>query len=225
MIKTEHSVYLKEIEKKTARCVTIPQTRAVFRSGFSFSHLPFAEQVTIWQTNWQQAKHYRAKLQSFYYCETHALKKEHIAASWNILKHWQDHADDWTYCDGLSKLYTKHLEVHPKEVYAQLKKWNKDKNLWKRRQSVVSLLYYSRTKNECLPYDDIVHLINNLLHDKEYYVQKGVGWSLRELYNVYPEKTYAYMTENIKSISAIAFSAATEKLNKKQKEALKAFRK
>jgi len=117
------------------------------------------------------------------------------------------------------------LEVLPKQVYAQLKMWNTDKDLWKRRQSIVSLLYYSRTKKVHLPYNEIIPLIDNLLNDKEYYVQKGVGWSLRELYNVYPEKTFGYLKKNTKSISAIAFYAATEKLTKKEKELLKTLRK
>ena len=225
MAKGSFEKHLIEIENKSIRAATIPQARAIFKQKFSFSHLPFEEQIIIWETNWKNSSNYRARLQSFFYIEAHALKKEHIDGSWEILKHWQDHVDDWSFCDSLSKIYTKHLEVFQKEVYAQLKRWNKDKDPWKRRQSIVSLLYYSRTKKTHLPYHEIIPLIDNLLHDKEYYVQKGVGWSLRELYNVYPGKTFAYLKKNIKSISAIAFYAATEKLTKKEKDLLKSLRK
>ncbi len=76
---------------------------------------------------------------------------------------------------SLSKIYTKMLELAPEKVYRVLKAWNKDKDLWKRRQSVVTLLYYSRTKKVYLAFDAIEPLITGLLSDKEYYVQKG-GW-------------------------------------------------
>jgi len=103
--------------------------------------------------------------------------------------------------------------VAPNEVYVRLKEWNRDENLWKRRQSVVSLLYYSRTKKQHLPFNDIKQLIMPLLPDKEYYVQKGVGWALRELYTVYPEQALPWLKQNIKQISSIAFAIAIEKMD------------
>ena len=107
----------------------------------------------------------------------------------------------------------------------QLEQWNRSTNLWDRRQSVVSLLYFSRTKKVILPYDKIIRLIDRLLDDKEYYVQKAVGWSLKESYNVYSSETLQYLNKNIKRVSAIAFTAATEKLKKEDKERLKKIRK
>ncbi len=204
---------------------TIPAVRFTYRQGYSFSNLPFTEQLIVWEFIWKKTENWRVKTQPFFYCEAQAVKEQNSKHAWGILKHWQNEVDDWAFCDSLSKIYTKYLEHFPEEVYAQLKKWNRDKDLWKRRQSIVSLLYYTRTKKKFLPYNKILPLIDNLLHDHEYYVQKGVGWSLRELYNAYPEKTFAYMQKKIKKISAIAFSAATEKLNKRQKELLKSLRK
>jgi 3-methyladenine DNA glycosylase AlkD len=217
--------YLKEVAAKVGSCGTIPEMRAAFKKKHSFSNLAFREQLEIWEFIWKNTDNYRIKTQAFFYCEMHANKKENAAHAWNKLKHWQNYVNDWPFCDGLSKIYTKHLELFPEEVFAQLKKWNTDKDLWKRRQSIVSLLYYERTKKVVLPYNKMLPLIDNLLHDDEYYVQKGVGWALRELHNAYPEKTFLYLQKNIKDISAIAFSSSREKLNAKQKNLLKALRK
>jgi 3-methyladenine DNA glycosylase AlkD len=87
------------------------------------------------------------------------------------------------------------------------------------------LLYYSRTKKIYLRFDEIQPLVARLLTDREYYVQKGVGWTLRELHNVYPSKTLAFLTENIRSVSAIAFSPAIEKMDIETVGGLKALRK
>ena len=133
--------------------------------------------------------------------------------------------NDWGYCDALAKINTKVLETYPTEVYRQLATWNKDKNLWKRRQSVVSLLYFSRTKKDYLPFSKIAALVEPLLSDKEYYVQKGVGWALREMHTVYPKETMPFIQKHIKSISAIAFTIAIEKMSVAEKEKIKGLRK
>ncbi|MEJ0081710.1 MAG: DNA alkylation repair protein [Puia sp.] len=49
---------------------------------------------------------------------------------WPVIVKWQDQVDDWPLCDALAKIYTKTLVVAPVKVYAQLKKWNKDPDLW-----------------------------------------------------------------------------------------------
>ncbi len=204
---------------------TIPDVRSAFKKGYSFSNLPFKEQLIIWEYIWKNNNNWRVKTQPFFYCEKHAVMEKNSKHAWKILKKWQNEVSDWSFCDSLSKIYTKHLEYFPEEVYAQLKKWNTDKDPWKRRQSVISLLYYTRTKKKVLPFDQILPLIEKLLDDKEYYVQKGVGWSLRELYNAYPQKTFGWMQKNIHKVSGIAFSSASEKLSIKQKSELKELRK
>ena len=64
-------------------------------------------------------------------------------------------------------------------------------------------------------------LLTPLLNDKEYFVQKAVGWTLRESYNVYPKKTYVFINEHIRMISPVAFTTCLEKMTEKEKQALK----
>jgi 3-methyladenine DNA glycosylase AlkD len=218
--------YLSEvIQRLNSLGGTVPVLRKAYQQKYSFSSLPFREQLIIWEFIWKNAPTWQVKTQAFFFCEAHAVKEQNAAHAWKALRHWQNDVADWSFCDSLSKIYTKHLELFPEEVYAQLVKWNRDRDLWKRRQSIVSLLYYTRTKKKILPYEKIQPLIHSLLDDHEYYVQKSVGWSLRELYNAYPEKTFNYMQRNVARISSIAFSAATEKLDAKSKKILKDLRK
>lgn len=217
---------LVEVEKKVAKTPKIaPLHRKLFKKGYSFSVLSPQEQLRIWEYIWKNSSDFWVGAHAFLYLESKMKDKEFLRQSWKTIKHWQKAADNWGLCDGMSKIYTKILEVIPDEVLPQLEKWNKSKNLWDRRQSVVSLLYLSRTKKVVLPFDTIIRFIDRLLDDKEYYVQKGVGWALKELYQVYPKKTLKYLEKNIKRISAIAFSPATEKLEKEDKEILKNRRK
>ena len=87
------------------------------------------------------------------------------------------------------------------------------------------LYYYARTKTEHIEFDLGRRLITTLLKDNSYYVQKAVGWSLRESYNVYPSETYELIQQHIHTISATAFTTCTEKMSYSQKELLKQLRK
>jgi 3-methyladenine DNA glycosylase AlkD len=199
--------------------------RILFKQKFSFSERSKSEQLIIWDYIWNKSSDFWICVQSFLFLEMNMKDKCFLADSWETIKKWQKKVDNWGKCDALSKIYTKVLEIIPEKVLEQLKQWNKSKKLWDKRQSLVSLLYFSRTKSIILPYETIIPFVIELIDDKEYYVQKGVGWTLKELYCVYPNKTLKYIEKNATRISAIAFSAAIEKLDKADKERLKKLRK
>jgi 3-methyladenine DNA glycosylase AlkD len=202
----------------------VPAQRKASKQSYSFSNRSFAEQLAVWNTIWQKTNSFWVRVHAFFFLERNIKNEEALKQMWPLIIKWQDFVDDWGLCDALAKIYTNILVVLPDEVYGQLKKWNNDDNLWKRRQSVVSLLYYSRTKKKHPSFEKIIKLVNPLLGDREYYVQKGVGWTLRELYNVYPGKALLYFKKNIKAISSIAFTIAIEKLDTAGKNKLKMLR-
>lgn len=221
--------YKKHLDEVVARIIAtsseIPAHRKAFRQGYSFSKEPFETQLEIWKHIWKHSDSFRVRLHAYFFLEQYVNKKELHNRLWETSLSWQEDVYDWGYCDALAKINSKVLETYPAEVYGILAKWNKDKNLWKRRQSVVSLLYYSRTKKVYLPFAKIAALIEPLLKDKEYYVQKGVGWSLREIHTVYPKETMLFLQKHIKNISAIAFTISIEKMSELEKRKLKALRK
>jgi 3-methyladenine DNA glycosylase AlkD len=144
---------------------------------------------------------------------------------WPMLKKWSAQIDNWAHSDTLSGIYSRVLEQSPELAYSTLQKWNQSKNPWLRRLSIVSLFYYSSQRKKVLPLRKVLSLVEPQLDYEHYYVQKGVGWTLREAGNVYPKETFSFLEKNIRRLSPAAFSAATEKLTKQQKDRLKALRK
>jgi hypothetical protein len=203
---------------------SVPLHRRESRRIYSFSVWPFAEQMAVWDELWRTENNFWVKLHAFFFLERHLKKDNELQEMWPVIARWQDQVDDWGLCDALAKIYTKALEVEATTVYEQLKTWNTDQDLWKRRQSAVSLLYYSRTKKHFLTFSQIEQLISPLLADKAYYVQKGVGWSLRELRTVYPTETLPWLKAHIKFISSIAFTIAMEKMDAVTRSELKVLR-
>jgi 3-methyladenine DNA glycosylase AlkD len=223
---TAHARCLQEVSKHLAAIpANVPAHRRVSKHVYSFSDGPFNEQLLVWDHIWNNSRGFWIRVHATFFLERHLKKKEQLEAMWPVIVKWQDSVDDWGLCDALAKVYTKILEVEPEKVYRVLRQWNKADDLWKRRQSVVSLLYYSRTKKQYLAFSRIEVMITALLADKEYYVQKGVGWALRELRNVYPGEAHAYLTKHIRAVSPIAFTIAVEKMAEKEKNVLKALRK
>jgi DNA alkylation repair enzyme len=203
----------------------VPLHRRESKRMYSFSGLPFAEQLAIWDQLWRTNENFWLRLHAFFFLERNMKNEARLREMWPVIVHWQHYVDDWGLCDALAKIYTRILELAPGEVYAQLEKWNTHPNLWMRRQSVVSLLYYSRTKTQYLSSNQIERLIAPLLTDKEYYVQKGVGWALREWHTVYPDQMLPWLKVHIKLISSIAFTIAIEKMDAGTVLEVKALRK
>jgi hypothetical protein len=226
---TTNNTYHHEVQEVLAHLRgvngNVPLHRRESKRVYSFSQRPFADQLLIWDRLWRTERGFWTSVHAFFFLERHMKKEAQLLEMWPVIVKWQDQVDDWGLCDSLSKIYTRILEVIPNEVYPQLQQWNTDQDLWKRRQSIVSLLYYSRTKKVYLTFDQISSLVIPLTTDKEYYVQKGVGWTLRELHNVYPEQTVGLIKSHIKSLSSIAFSTSFEKMNAVLIDELKAVRK
>ncbi|MDF2451820.1 MAG: hypothetical protein K0S26_1324 [Bacteroidota bacterium] len=196
------------------------------KRGFSFFSDNREKTFLIFNDIYIKSNTFEVKNRAFIY-----LDKNHKHISYKTqlktLPHWVKQVDNWAHSDGLSKYLTRLVE-HPEyknEMLAILKKWNGSKNLWERRQSLIALYYYARTKKQHVSFDLTLEFVKPLLNDKEYYVQKAVGWILRETYNVYPKQAYKFMEEHIKYITPTAFTTSIEKMSGEEKLALKQKRK
>jgi len=137
------------------------------------------------------------------------------------LLEWAADLDNWAHSDGLSSIYVKFLEDLGSPVDRTLLKWNRSRKPWLRRQSVVSLLYYTRQRRRTPRATRVLEAIEPLLGDDHYYVQKGVGWTLREVYQVDKKLTLEFIEEHLHAIQPPAYTAAVEKLPLAMKKKLR----
>ena len=191
--------------------LAVPVQRTALRQRYGFSKLPANEQLPIWDAVWRQGRYYETKSQALYCCA--ALRKpDDLVRAWPIVVSWIELVDNWDISDELSAIYSRILEVAPDKVYPVLCCWNRSNNPWKRRQSVLALLYYSRSRRSVLSAGKIFPLINRLVDDKDRFVQTAIGWTLREALTPYPAETAAFIEEFATRLSAIAFAGAASKL-------------
>lgn len=204
--------------------VKMPVARKIAKQGFSFSHLEMEEQYLYWKYIWMSSENFDVMTQAIFFCDTY-IKYAEKKFFFSEMQEWLQRVDNWAHSDQLTHYFAALHETMPQIVYPVLKQWNSSDNPWERRQSVLSLLDYARFRKKYPAFTKITALVKPLLSDADVFVQKGVGWCLRETGHIYPKDAYAFLEKYHAQISSIAFSSATEKLSASKKEKLKKMRK
>jgi len=113
----------------------------------------------------------------------------------------------WDSIDYITPTLTYHLfKAYPELKVTTLLKWNEDGDFWLQRASIIAQLKEKQETDINLQFK----LISNLVNEKEFFIRKAIGWSLRELAKSYPEEVINYVNTN--KLSALS-----------RKEALKHF--
>ena len=217
--------------------LSLPVQRALYQRGYDeLRELSYEKRAPYWLAVWNRSRVHAALSQVLFFFEDWAQARKKMKKRgeiefvydplWPYLVAMVDRVENWAHSDGLSSLLSAALEERQRERLPLLKKWNRDvKRPWYRRQSIVSLHYYSRSRQKPLASKVTLPMVQALLKDEHFYVQRGVGWTLRECYNVDPAATTTFVRKHVTNLSAIAFSAATEKMPAALKSELKTKRK
>lgn len=202
--------------------IRVPMVRALGKTGYDFTETLSPGQIAgCWHHIFKSTDIYEVACQAIYFYQHKSLSKKEF----DTVRKWINRCDCWEHSDDLSKIYAQVLEQQSHWVLPWYERWNTDVNPWKRRQSIVGLLEYAQKRRQVLPYKTLIGFVLPLLKDQDYYVQKGVGWTLREIYNVYPQETLSFIKHHLSAIDPLAYSAATEKLDQAAKVKLNAARK
>jgi 3-methyladenine DNA glycosylase AlkD len=110
------------------------------------------------------------------------------------LDNYVRHLHGWSKIDSFTgSLLRDVLFLYPDEFVNLVRSWNQDEDLWLRRASVV---LFTRKVAMSGRFNDIaLELCGNLVDDPELLVQKGVGWSLKDLMRNDKERIANYVIE------------------------------
>jgi len=201
--------------------IRIPLLRSAVKTGYSFYAKTAPEILVVWDYVWRNSRCYEVMTQALYYYQNRTTLTK---AELETVSLWIEKCDRWELSDDLSKIYARAVENSPEVMTPILKVWNGSDNPWKRRQSVVGLIEYARKRKRFLPDPELIAFVEPLLTDQDYYVPRGVGWTLREIYNVYPAETLLFFENRAAVIDPGAWRAATEKLDKATRASLNSLR-
>jgi 3-methyladenine DNA glycosylase AlkD len=201
-----------------------PTVQAVFKKGFSFSHEPIHVQMKFYTQLWNESNCYEIMNLSLMYLSIYCKKHKDFDA-FLLAKSFLFKIDNWAHSDFLSSIIGRHMIHAEANIYKDLYALNKAENLWERRAALVPLLYHLKSKKSNLTMNHFYDSINPRILDEAYYVQKAVGWLLREFGEKFPNELLSFLYTNAYQMSSIAFATATEKISSADKEQLKLIRK
>ena len=192
------------------------------RNHFTFFGIKTEERRSIFKSIWEENKIeitqntreialnlFAEKEREFHYCAIEIIikqlkrnyKKEDIILVEKLLttNSW------WDSVDTIAKnILGEYLLQHPNEVFHIIEKFSNSNNIWLNRSVILFQLGYKKNTNfDLLKSECEKHKTSN-----EFFIQKAIGWALREYSKTNPEQVKNYV--NISNLMPLS-----------QKEALK----
>jgi len=106
----------------------------------------------------------------------------------------------WDHVDELAMAIGELLRKFPKQMRPLMRKWSADANLWKRRVSIICQLRFKRDTDLDLLYANI----EPNLADRDFFIRKAIGWSLRQYAWTDPQEVARYVRANEARLSGLS---------------------
>lgn len=113
----------------------------------------------------------------------------------------------WDSVDALAKLVG-HICLKKESMQALMLDWSLSDNLWLRRTAIIHQLAYKKKTNQEL----LTRVIQNNLASQEFFINKAIGWALREYAKTNPDWVIRFLIEKQDVMSALSMREARKNL-------------
>ncbi|XP_064603425.1 uncharacterized protein LOC135468892 isoform X2 [Liolophura sinensis] len=111
----------------------------------------------------------------------------------------------WDTVDMLaSKLVGGLVAAHPKALVPVMDEWITDENMWTRRSAILHQLSY----NENTDKDRLFRYCLLCCHEKEFFIQKAIGWALRNFFRYNPAAVKTFVNANKEKLAPLSVKEA-----------------
>jgi len=118
------------------------------------------------------------------------------AAVWQLLQDWVPQFDSWAIADHAASALSKRLTADPTRLDV-VADWTTSDHLWTRRAALVATLPWAKLANpkpaELDAQDRILGWAAGYVPDRNWFIQKSIGWWLRDLSKHDAERTRAFL--------------------------------
>ncbi len=122
---------------------------------------------------------------------------------------WLDRVTSWADHDALAHYLLAPMVAADAARCREVFLWARSRDRWRRRAACVALIRGAREQRF---FEQSVQLSNQLLHDEDDMVQKGLGWLLRETAKADPKRTVPYLMKIRKNAPRLVLRTACETL-------------
>lgn len=128
---------------------------------------------------------------------------------WNTLRTFLTKVDGWALEDQLAHIAWKCI-LHKESLLNEVETWTKDANFWMRRAALVYTLPYAKPNRNP---ERMLRWASSYASDKEWFIQKAIGWWLRVLGEHNPQRVILFLNEHGSLLKGVAKKEATRKLS------------
>jgi len=129
-----------------------------------------------WNLSQREYQYFAVELYSFH-------KKSWNKSSIQLMQYCLIHKSWWDSVDHIaSEWLSDYFKQFPEQIIPVTDKWNQSSNIWLQRSSIMFQKAYKKNTNTELLSKYILHCKNS----KEFFIQKAIGWALREYYKTDP---------------------------------------
>ena len=114
----------------------------------------------------------------------------------------------WDFVDDVAHLVGELLQAKRAIMSAVMREWSRDPDLWKRRVSIICQVGHKQDTDLALLYD----CIEPNLGDRDFFVRKAIGWSLRDYAWTDPAEIGRYVREHAGRLSPLSRREASKNL-------------
>ncbi len=129
-----------------------------------------------------------------------------------IVDNWLEDIDTWALTDPLGWCVSKLLINNPK-LKEVLKEWGNSENICRRRMAIlpyVDLCLRGQYRKEYAPW--ILETITPHISNREFYIQRAVGWALRQLSYHEPEIVRRFIAQHKSEMTRLVIREGSRKL-------------
>jgi 3-methyladenine DNA glycosylase AlkD len=175
--------------------------------------LPVVERVALarglWDSDVHEARIAAAKLL------TQARIRENELLVWGEVLRWVPDFDAWAIADHACKAASRRLVALPARLDT-VETWTRDPNKWVRRAALVAALPWSQGRHpgpdERAARERILGWAAGYVTDRDWFIQKAVGWWLRSLSLHDPARVQAFLDGPGRELKAFARREALRRL-------------
>jgi 3-methyladenine DNA glycosylase AlkD len=163
----------------------------------------------LWDSDIHEARVAAAKLL------TQARIRDDEAQVWAEVARWVPAFDGWATADQACKAIERRLVAVPARLDAA-EDWTRDASMWVRRAALVATLPWSKlthpTADERAARERILGWAAGYVGDRDWFIQKAVGWWLRSLSVQDPARVRAFLEGPGTGLRGFARREATRRL-------------
>lgn len=157
----------------------------------------------LWQSNYHEEKTLAIKLLESY--SSYLSLKD-----MNLIEEMLEASLGWDHVDEISCHLVSAILAKNKKAFEYLKRWSVSDNFWMRRASMISqiLLFRDGRGDKELFFD----IAQKLLTEKEFFIRKAIGWTLREMSKNDPDSVSKFLRKYKDRMSGLTLREGSRRL-------------